>query len=337
MLSTIPWKYSFDNGETWKSFASFHNKNITQSFIRNAMNEIVENYDEPNIISVELESNLWGIDTSKKTITKTLIDSKSEKDKSGDNEDKSGDNEDKSEDPIGMIEIDKELLIQHLNTIKYEIDPLYAEAIQKTNPNEHQPDLTVDNEYKDITVIIQSRITGRKFEIKTNTRATVFDLKMEIRNRDGIPPDQLKLKFNNVILRDRTLLCQYQIKDNSYIDMILILRGGMMHETSGRIYDRTGMMSQPTMNKESFIPVVCIKNNRYQKEESVKPFIVAVDLPDSNKTINVTDVKLFLKNKYYEIFDNDYSILLSNLFHVLKNDQEVELHDNDLPLVLFTF
>ena len=55
-----------------------------------------------------------------------------------------------------------------------------------------------------------------------------------IQDNEGIPPDQMRLVFKGQQLDDNQMLNVYNIKKQSIIHLILRLRAGMHHRTSGR-------------------------------------------------------------------------------------------------------
>jgi len=64
--------------------------------------------------------------------------------------------------------------------------------------------------------------------------ATILELKEAIQNKEGIPPDQQRLILSGKQLEDVRTLADCNVKQGSKMVLTLRLRGGMMHETSGR-------------------------------------------------------------------------------------------------------
>ncbi len=78
-------------------------------------------------------------------------------------------------------------------------------------------------------------LTGKTIVTHAGPRDTVDDLKLHVQARGGIPPDQQRLIFGGVQLDDRLLVCEdYGITDDATLHLVLRLRGGMFHATSGR-------------------------------------------------------------------------------------------------------
>jgi ubiquitin C len=77
-------------------------------------------------------------------------------------------------------------------------------------------------------------LTGKTIKITTRTADTVEELKEDIRRSEGIPADQQRLIFAGCQMEDGETLARYNICQGSVISLVLRLRGGMMHESSGR-------------------------------------------------------------------------------------------------------
>ena len=84
------------------------------------------------------------------------------------------------------------------------------------------------------SIIYVKTLTGKTITVKGHLTMLVEDLKEEIQNIEGIPPDQQRLSFAGKQLEDDRSLAMYGIADGSIIHLVLRLRGGMYDISSGR-------------------------------------------------------------------------------------------------------
>src|SRR3990167_9694663 len=77
-------------------------------------------------------------------------------------------------------------------------------------------------------------LTGRTDTLTLSSEETGLQIKERIQNIQGIPIDQQRLYVYSIPLQNHMPLSYYKVKNGSTITLVLNLRGGMFHATSGR-------------------------------------------------------------------------------------------------------
>jgi hypothetical protein len=107
-----------------------------------------------------------------------------------------------------------------------------------------------------LTININNKKGEKLFNIIISEKATVNDLKNIIKNTYNVENFIINLEYNNILLEDDKLLISYNIKDNSFINIIFLIKIFIKNNKTGKIIDiilspnDTIMKIQPIIEKE---------------------------------------------------------------------------------------
>ena len=77
-------------------------------------------------------------------------------------------------------------------------------------------------------------LTGKTITLRVTSWSMLAEVKHLIQNKEGIPPDQMRLVFDGKQLEDGRTLRDYKIQPKSTLHLIMRLRGGMYAKSSAQ-------------------------------------------------------------------------------------------------------
>jgi hypothetical protein len=143
-------------------------------------------------------------------------------------------------------------------------------------------------------------LSGRIINVHVEPTCTITQVKEKVQEMEGIGPDQQRLIFNGVLLKNELKISETRLKPGSTLHMVLALRGG-----TRSISNVTNYSSDSSLNTIINIPPIILPND-------------SSNLIDTTNSDSYTDT-------LYEISFQDHMTTKSNSSSYISIDRSRKL------------